>query len=261
MERFLENFVLEEGVYFQRGLNRKNDFEEKYLTLREKEGRIYTDDEVQNLPEIESGHPHRGEWQLRKNSMQRLLKYVQKKGFNNILDIGCGNGWMSKHLADTRAQVIALDINEFELKQGARAYSNTKNLHFVYADILRHPFESRSIFDLIILSSSIQYFPDLKLLIERLNELLSDDGEIHIIDSTIYNDRDALMARKRSETYYNSLGYPGMASHYFHHRWSSLSSFEYQVLNNPQTIFYKLKRFINRSTSPFVWIVIRKKNS
>ncbi|HEY3430181.1 MAG TPA: methyltransferase domain-containing protein, partial [Cyclobacteriaceae bacterium] len=222
MERLLEKFEFEDGVYFQKSLNRKNDFEEKYRMLREKEGRIYTDEEVQNLPEIKSGHPHRSEWLLRKNSMQRLLKYVQKKGFKNILDIGCGNGWMSKHLADTRAQVIALDINEFELKQGARVYSNKKNLQFVYADVLHHPFEKRS-FDLIILSSSIQYFSDLKLLLEKLNELLSDDGEIHIIDSTIYNDHDALLARKRSEIYYNSLGYPGMASHYFHHSWSSLS--------------------------------------
>lgn len=262
VENLLESFAFEDGIYFQKGVARPSDFEKKYLMLREKEKRIYTDEEVLKLPEIEAAHPHRGEWHLRKNSMQRLLKYVKRKDFHKILDIGCGNGWMSKHLADTQAHVIAVDVNEFELKQGARVYSDKKNLRFVYADILRNPFDKKSSFDLIVLSSSIQYFPDLKLLIEKLNGLLTDNGEIHIIDSTIYNDHDAPLARQRSADYYNSLGYPGMANHYFHHSWSNLAPFNYLTLNNPKDFFSRLKRFMKRSTSPFTWVVVRKtKNS
>ena len=62
-----------------------SDFEKLYIRLREQEGRIYTDEELANLPDISETHSHYAEWRIRKGSSEKLTAYLQKK--NNPLDI------------------------------------------------------------------------------------------------------------------------------------------------------------------------------
>ncbi|WP_431210721.1 hypothetical protein ACQ86N_32840 [Puia sp. P3] len=74
-------------------------FEKKYILIRTLENRLYTDDELAKLPEISATHTHHKEWQIRKNSCQRLVRYLStRRRSPEILEIGCGNGWLS-HLA------------------------------------------------------------------------------------------------------------------------------------------------------------------
>ena len=253
-----EAFYLVEGVYFQQGLDKKEAFERKYLAIREKEKRIYTDEQVLRLPEIISTHPHYPEWRIRKESMQRFLRYAKQKKFKRILDIGCGNGWFSSHLAKTKADVYALDVNEVELKQGSRVFSQLNNLTFVYADILVNPFKSEKLFDLIVLSSSIQYFAGISNLMTALQSLLTETGEIHILDSPLYrNKNEAALAKKRSEAYFNSMEHAWMNHYYFHHTLDQFRPFNYKILHDPSSIFNRLKNAITK-TSPFLWISIGK---
>src|SRR5215203_4755336 len=75
-------------------------FEKLYMQLRKKEQRLYTDEEVRNLPQVIAAHPHFKEWQLRKKSCGRLIEYLDQKNKPlHILEIGCGNGWLSAQLA------------------------------------------------------------------------------------------------------------------------------------------------------------------
>ena len=67
-----------------------------YLASRKKENRIYSDEQVVQLPFIEPTHIHYHEWQVRKRSALRLIHYLEKKNKPlSILEIGCGNGWLS----------------------------------------------------------------------------------------------------------------------------------------------------------------------
>ena len=54
-------------------------FEQLYPALRHKEGRVYRDEEVLHLPNISKDHPHYPEWQIRKESCNRLKHYFEKK--------------------------------------------------------------------------------------------------------------------------------------------------------------------------------------
>ena len=77
------------------------DFESLYIQLREKEGRIYPDEEVAQLPVTSSTHPHYKEWLIRKESSQKLVSWLKKKKKPlDMLEIGCGNGWLSHKLSD-----------------------------------------------------------------------------------------------------------------------------------------------------------------
>ena len=253
--RLLEPFDLREGVYFQRDL-RNSAFEKKYLALREKEKRIYTDEQVSKLPEISLTQPHYAEWRLRQNSMHRLVRYINQRRFKTILDIGCGNGWLSSHMAKTNAEVFALDVNEVELRQGSRIYNGMNNLNFIYADVLSNPFKDEKMFDLIVIASSIQYFSDIRGLIQSLQPMLTHKGEIHILDSPIYqNKNEAALAKKRSEEYFNNMGHSWMSHYYFHHTYEMFSGFTYEMLYNPTSLISRLKNKITKS-SPFPWLSI-----
>ncbi|MCL6495570.1 MAG: class I SAM-dependent methyltransferase, partial [Ignavibacterium sp.] len=202
----------------------KNQFEEKYLAIRRKEKRLYSDGEVKLLPFASLLNPHKKEWEYRSRSFIRFKEYL--KSFRNeleILDLGCGNGWFAGELSkEFQHNFYCIDINLYELKQGARIFKNDK-IKFIYGNIIQMELEKNS-FDLIVLNSSVQYFSDFNLLIKELVYILKLDGEIHIIDSPFYENEKLSEAKQRTEAYYKSIGFPEMKDFYFHHSYKDVMS-------------------------------------
>ncbi|HNP31655.1 MAG TPA: methyltransferase domain-containing protein [Flavobacterium sp.] len=228
-----------------------NAFSDLYITVRKKENRFYSEEEIKNLPNIQKEDPNYAEWQLRKKSSNRFISYL--KGKNKplkIMEIGCGNGWFS-HLMSTieKTQVTGLDVTVPELEQAARIFEK-ENLNFVYADIFEETQLNEKRFDIIVFNSSIQYFKDLLELFKIVKELLSENGEIHIIDSPFYEGSEIEEAKKRTQNYYLNLGFPEMSKNYFHHRIDSLG--KHKIMYNP---FSFLNHF--RKDSPFYWVLIK----
>jgi len=96
---------------------------------------------------------------------------------------------------------------------------------------------------MIILNSSIQYFPDLNTLIDRLLSLLKPNGEIHIMDSPLYKSvSEYRKAKGRSEAYYSMLGFIEMGEHYFHHTINDLDKYNYKLLFNPSCVLNLLRK-------------------
>lgn len=232
----------------------KPDFETLYTSLRSKEGRIYSDGELLHLPDIQTTHPHYKEWRLRKHSSQKLISYLtRKKKPLDILEIGCGNGWLSHRLsAIPGSKVTGIDINFTEIQQAARVFQHIPNLHFMYAQIQPGLFKEKR-FDSILFAASIQYFASLAETINNTLPLLKPGGEIHIIDSSFYPVSEVLAARQRSRQYYESVGFRQMADFYFHHSLDALKSYNYSLLFNPKSMAGKL----SRNKNPFHWICIR----
>jgi len=248
----------DKGVMYLSDPKAFRQFEDLYSNVREKEGRIYPDEIVKNLPRIEAGHPLFLEWETRAGSLHKLEGYLARKAKPlMILEPGCGNGWLSNRLAqNSGCNVYAVDLNRKELEQGARVFSHL-SLKFIYGNIFENIFRPAS-FDLILLASSAQYFPDLNSLLKRLLKLLKQDGEIHIIDTPFYTEESAKDAKRRSMNYYRNLGYPEMAGHYYQHRWAELGEFDYEIKYDPTSYMVKFRRrFLKRIVSPFPWIIIR----
>ncbi len=229
-----------------------------YLRVRAKEGRLYSDDIVAYLPLVPSGNPLQTEWLARSASASRLTRFLSRRPKPLIiLDLGCGNGWLSNLLYKSGHLVIGMDQNHPELKQAARVFTSNPKLLFLEADIFSAPFAA-GIFDVILLASVIQYFPDLPALLSILLGLLKPHGEIHIIDSPLYSNTELEDAIRRSQDYYTSIGFPEMSENYFHHCISELDIFHPKILYDPQQLIFRLKRGIGQTDSPFPWILLGK---
>src|SRR5687768_10150066 len=99
-----------------------------YLCVREKEGRLYPDDVVRHLPFVPEDHPLHGEWQARAASCNRLVGYLARAPRHlNILELGCGNGWLANRIAsNVKGRIIGLDGNRAELSQAYRVFADQR---------------------------------------------------------------------------------------------------------------------------------------
>ena len=230
------------------------DFGLQYILLRNKEGRIYSDKEVAVLPEIDKEHKHYNEWEVRKDTSGRLIKYLfSKKKALEILEVGCGNGWLTAKLSGIPlSRLIGIDINGEELNQAKRVFSQIENLEFFNCSMQDEMFRDRK-FDVIVFAASVQYFSSLEKVLNDSLKVLKRGGEIHIIDSHLYKQNETDAARLRSNDYYKAIGFPEMSDQYFHHSLEGLKLINHDILYDPGSIINKLRK----NKNPFCWVCIR----
>jgi ubiquinone/menaquinone biosynthesis C-methylase UbiE len=229
-------------------------FEKKYIQIRTLESRLYTDEELTQLPDIGAAHPHYKEWQLRKRTARRLVHYLSaRKKTLEILEVGCGNGWLTHQLAEIPGtRVTGLDINFTELQQAARVFSNDPNLRFIHGDMRSGILEGRR-FDYIIFAATIEHFPSLKKILHLSLSFLKNGGEVHIVDSHFCRPEEVKLEERRTLAYYASFGYPEMADYYYHHILDDLRSFHSTILYNPKAMRNRFLRIKN----PHPWVRIK----
>ena len=227
-------------------------FGDLYIDVRNQEKRVLTDCQVMFLPDIEPTHIHYKEWQVRKRSAKRLIDYLKEKSKPlNILEIGCGNGWLSSMLLTIKgSKVTGIDVNEPEIMQAKRLFKNER-LDFICAGFDPKMFSDQK-FDVILFAASIQYFPSIKNILQDALSCLNRNGEIHIIDTNFYSPNQVEGAARRTEQYYSEMGYPEMAAYYFHHTVNDLKPFNYQLLFNPHRLVNKISK-----KDPFYWVAVK----
>jgi ubiquinone/menaquinone biosynthesis C-methylase UbiE len=250
----LQQLKIIRGQLFEEPCSEEAYFTTLYLRLRKAEGRIYSNCEVAELPHVPFAHPYSAEWKKRNYSCEKLLQYLVKHPhIRNILEVGCGNGWLTAKLSSvTKGSATGMDINRVELEQAKKVFGKLPGICFLEGDIRTGVLEEKR-FDMIVFAASIQYFPSIKEIIESALMHLTLMGEIHIIDSHFYRSTELPAARERSRNYFINRGIPEMINFYFHHNSNELNCFDYQLLYNPDSWLQKLKR----NKSPFPWVVIK----
>jgi len=235
-----------------------NSFEDLYQKVITKEKRNYSNDELRLLPFASNLNPHKAEWNLRTKSFLRFNEYLKTKNSSlNILDLGCGSGWFSAKLSSGSDHIFyCVDINLAALRTGAKIFTSPQ-LKFIYADLFKVKFP-RSSFDIIVLNSSLQFFPDITVLMRELLYLITQDGEIHIVDTPFYKQEELALVESKTASYYKSLGIPQMKGKHFHCNYSSLSILNHTLLYDPRSIKNKLLGIIFGKDSNHPWIIIKK---
>lgn len=231
------------------------DFEAQYAHLRAQEHRVFSTEEIKRLPDTGIDHPHYQEWEMRKHTVSAFMEYLKTKGKGfQVLDLGCGNGFFSHLIANEDNRVIGVDISLFELEQAVNAFG-FHNPSWYYADIMRDRLPVPA-FDIIVLSAVLAYFPDPRTILHQCMGLLKPGGEIHILESPVYeNEKAVAKARENSARHFQSKGAPGMMLFYHFHTWEVLNDFHYSV-NSRFTAF--VNKVLGLKRSPFPWITIKK---
>ncbi|WP_259068667.1 class I SAM-dependent methyltransferase [Mucilaginibacter sp. X4EP1] len=225
-------------------------FEKLYLKVRDHEKRGISDEQLQQLPDIDTSHIHYTEWQVRKRSSERLKTYLKKqKRPLNVLEIGCGNGWLCSKLADIpNTNVTGLDINITEIDQAKRVFKKL-NLEFVASEFKPGLFKQN--FDIILFAASLPYFKNLDEILNNSLISLADNGEIHILDTHFYESDGVNGAIERMENYYTAMGFPEMSACYYHYTLNDIQQFNPEILVNPRSFFNKIIK-----KEPFYWLTI-----
>lgn len=123
-----------------------------------------------------------GDWfnnQLVKPYIDDLFKTdLIKKSNNKILDIGCGNGHLSRYLSKFGNYVTAIDISEKMICM-AKKY-DTSNIEYIVGDIFLTCLDDKS-FDLFVLNNVLQDTPNIFYIMKRIYELADEKSQVLIV--------------------------------------------------------------------------------
>ena len=108
------------------------------------------------------------------------LSFLEEKRFNNILDIGIGNGATTKYISQTftSTSIIGIDISKKAIEQ-AKNMNSEQNITFEIKDINNTEFPS-NYFDLICAFQNHFHWNNLQSSFLEIKRLLSDKGIVVI---------------------------------------------------------------------------------
>lgn len=114
----------------------------------------------------------------------------------NILDMGCGYGFMSYmlHFAGPERNILGIDYDEEKIAVAANGFCKGDNLHFLQADIVNYTIDKN--YDAIIISDVLHYItPEQQIaVIENCIKHLQPGGKL------IIRDGDADIAKRHKTT-------------------------------------------------------------
>ncbi len=267
MDRDISRYLVEKlshrlgRLFVMKFIDPNHEFDGLYYDFRKFDGRIYSDEQLSVLPNYNG--PNKKlvkEWKGRKHAADMMIDHIKKKftGKTNILDLGCGVGWLTNQLSELPdSSVYAVDIVQEELVQAAKVFDKP-NVQFIYGNIYRGILPENS-FNVVVLSGCIEFFPNLKTLFENAFKVLKKGGEVHIINSPIYKPEQVEKQEEKMNKFFEDSGFALMKRHYFYHTDKELEEYKAELKYNPDTFGGKLSRkFLSSADSPHSWYVLRK---
>lgn len=119
------------------------------------------------------------------------------KNYQNFLDVGCGDGKLTRFVGKKFKNIVAIDSKDEALEQlQPFQFFNNKILQKIKGSILTMQLPKNIKYDFILLSHSIYYIPEseIKYLINKLFNLLNVNGVILIIFSEGLNREELVLS-------------------------------------------------------------------
>jgi len=133
-----------------------------------------------------------------------LARMYLKKG-NNVLDIGCGEGTISKlFFSDIAGNIDAFDVSEAAIKVAKESYGNINNINFINSSPLDYKFKDNT-YDIIFWCDAVDYFTnsEIKRLISLFQKILKPNG--HIIVKTPLTTNKPALTNNAQKSYQDDL--------------------------------------------------------
>lgn len=107
-----------------------------------------------------------------------IANRLQDKKYNDILEIACGTGRVTKHLASSvlHETITATDLNP-DMMLVAKEQVPDKTVKWLSADAMELPFDNNS-FDLVVIQFGIMFFPDKNKGLNEAYRVLKPGGKL-----------------------------------------------------------------------------------
>jgi SAM-dependent methyltransferase len=131
-----------------------------------------------------------------------ILLSALRPNYTKALDIGCGNGMLTRLLRTQASHVIGIDIDPPMIDLARKETGPSSNgIEFVVGDVMTYPFEPES-FDAIVSSATLHHLETATAL-QRMKSLLRPGGTLGIIglarsripQDLLYNVRGIIASR------------------------------------------------------------------
>ena len=123
--------------------------------------------------------------QEEKNRLNQMILNRIPAGVSSVLDVGCGNGWLSQAMVSDKVTVISMDISSRNPVEAVKR--NTHPHHeALIADVYHLPLQENFV-DCIVASEIMEHVPDPAMFIEKLLFVLRPGGKLII--TTPYNEQ------------------------------------------------------------------------
>ena len=125
-----------------------------------------------------------------------MLSRIHSLQGKNVLDLGCGSGFYTKHALEKGAHVTAVDASEIMIARLSSVLESPR-LRLIHADITEPlSFLESESFDCVMCSLVLHYIDDWKPLLSELYRVMKKNGELVI--STHHPFTDYLFLNKSS---------------------------------------------------------------
>ena len=119
----------------------------------------------------------KGPWNINIH-YDRLLADLAPAG-SRVLDVGCGDGFLSARLADIGCLVVAVDVDANVLGRAAQRWPG-KSIEWLHQDVFSPTLEPAS-FDVVVSNATLHHLPDTTSALERLADLVRPGGRLGVV--------------------------------------------------------------------------------
>jgi SAM-dependent methyltransferase len=111
-----------------------------------------------------------------------VLDRMNIRAEDNILDVGCGSGWLARLLAERvpDGRVVGLDVSDEMIRRARQNLADTENVLFVVAGADEIPWDP-NFFTHAISVESAYYWPDPARGLKEIHRVLQDGGRAWIL--------------------------------------------------------------------------------
>lgn len=141
-------------------------------------------------------------YRYQKLKYEQIMALLPAGRFRRTLDLGCGLGLLSQHLARRSDAVLGLDVAAAAVGHARGRAEGIANLTFEQGDILDLPASLDATFDLVVVADTLYYLSPLgddllKALSARLARLLAPGGTLLLANHFFFAaDADSRLTRR-----------------------------------------------------------------